>query len=332
LAAIVIAFAATQEVAPLARFEPQDVAANAIVTSIHVSASGMVPFLSWQSTLTRLVSSQPDFLSVEILPTHQGSAQWQIIQRFTRPEALERWLGLPLRQALMDELLPLKAPDGSGMREDIAPDYHALGGVTEVITTIVESGREAEFLAWTEAIQAAQSRFPGYMGSFVHAPVAGHSPHWATLVRFATPAQLDAWLGSSERRALLDRADPTMSRWSSRRLAGGFGSWFGPNETGAAPPAWKQTAIVLLVLFPVVILEMRFLSPHLAGLPTTLGTFIGNAVSVCLVSWPLAGLAGAAMAWWLKPPAAHRQRNEIGGAAVMTALYAAEIGLLSLLF
>jgi antibiotic biosynthesis monooxygenase (ABM) superfamily enzyme len=308
------------------------VSATAIVTSIHLSASGMAPFLSWQSTLTRLISSQPGFLSVEILPTHQGSAHWQIVQRFTEPDALDGWLANAQRQALMTGLLALKAPDGAGMREEIAPDYHALGGVTEVITTVVEPGREAEFLAWTEAIQAAQARFPGYMGSFVHAPVAGHSPHWATLVRFATPAGLDAWLGSNERRALLDRADPAMSRWSSRRLAGGFGSWFATDAAGVSPAAWKQTAIVLLVLFPVVILEIRFLSPHLAGLPTTLGTFIGNAISVCLVSWPLAGLAGAAMAWWLKPPAAHRRRNEIGGAAVMIALYAAEIGLLSLLF
>lgn len=292
----------------------------------------MDPFLSWQSTLTRLISSQPDFLSVEILPTHQGSAQWQIVQRFTHAAALDRWMANAHRQTLMAELMTLKAPDGAAVREEIAPDYHALGGVTEVITTVVEPGREPEFLVWTEAIQAAQSHFPGYMGSFVQAPVAGEAPHWATLVRFATPAQLDAWLESGERRALLDRADPTMSRWSSRRLAGGFGSWFGPDVAGASPPAWKQTAVVLLVLFPVVILEMRFLSPHLAGLPTTVGTFIGNAISVCLVSWPLAGLAGAAMTWWLKPPAAHRWRNEIGGAAVMMALYAAEIGLLSLLF
>lgn len=306
--------------------------ASAIVTSIHLSASGLAAFLSWQSTLTRLISSRPDFLSVEILPTHQGSAQWQIIQRFTGAAALDRWMADAQRQALMAELASLAAPDGAGMREEIAPDYHAFGGVTEVITTVVEPGREPEFLAWTEAIQAAQARYPGYMGSFVQAPVGGALPHWATLVRFATPAQLDAWLGAPERRELLDKADPAVSRWSSRRLAGGFAGWFGADAGGAAPPAWKQTAIVLLVLFPVVILEMRFLSPHLAGLPTTLGTFIGNAISVSLVSWPLAGLAGAAMAWWLTPPAAHRRRNEIVGAALMIAFYAAEIGLLSLLF
>ncbi len=177
----------------------EDVGANAIVTSIHLSASGTDAFPSWQSTLTRLISSQPDFLSVEILPTHQGSAQWQIVQRFNQAGALERWLANPQRQALMAELMTLKAPDGAGLREEIAPDYHALGGVTEVITTVVEPGREDDFLVWTEAIQAAQSRFPGYMGSFVQAPVARALPHWATLRALRHP-------GSTRRLAGVERA------------------------------------------------------------------------------------------------------------------------------
>ncbi len=314
------------------RVGSEEISVSAVVTRIRLNDGGREPFLTWQSSLTRAISSQPDFLSVEILPTYHGSAEWQIVQRFTHAAALEGWLANPQRQALMDRLASLKAPDDAGLREEAAPDYHALAGVTEVITTVVEPGREPEFLAWTEAIQGAQSRFPGYMGTFVQAPVAGDPPHWAALVRFATPMQLDAWLGSSERRALLDRADPTMSRWSSRRLASGFGSWFASDAAGAAPPAWKQTALVLAVLFPVVILEMRFLSPHLGGLPMTVGTFIGNAISVGLVSWPLSGLAQRAMGWWLHPPAAHRQRNELAGAVTMIAFYGAEMGVLALLF
>ncbi len=314
------------------RVGSEEIRVSAIVTRIQLSDAGREPFLSWQSSLTRLISSQPDFLSVEILPTYDGSAEWQIVQRFTQAAALDRWLANPQRHALMAGLASFKAPDGPGLWEEAAPDYHALAGVTEVITTVVERDREGEFLAWTEAIQGAQSRFPGYMGTFVQAPVAGDPPYWAALVRFATPQQLDAWLGSRERRALLDQADPTMSRWSSRRLASGFGTWFTPDATGAPPPAWKQTALVLLVLFPVVILEMRFLSPYLGGLPMTVGTFIGNAISVGLVSWPLSGLAQRAMGWWLHPPAAHRRRNELGGAMTMLALYGAEMSLLALLF
>lgn len=305
---------------------------SAIVTRVRIDAGAVAAFAAWQAALTRLICAQPGFVSVEILPTYDTSPEWQVIQRFAGPAALEAWLAHPPRQALLAELVAMKDTAAPDPQDEAAPDHHAFGAVAEVITTAVEPGREAEFLAWSETVQAAQSRFPGYMGTFVQAPVAGDPPRWAALVRFAKPRQLDAWLASDERRALLDRADPTMSHWSSRRLAGGFGAWFGANEAGLRPPAWKQTALVLLVLFPVVMLEMRFLSPVLAGLPIAAATFIGNAISVALVSWPLVGLAQRAMAWWLDPPADHRGRSETLGALVMVALYAAEMGVLSLLF
>ncbi|MBS9476571.1 antibiotic biosynthesis monooxygenase [Ancylobacter radicis] len=311
--------------------EIRSAAVSAVTTRIVVSPDAFDAFADWQAAFTRGASSHPGFLGLDILPAYAGSTEWQIIQRFVAHEALESWLAHPARAALLDSLAGLRAAGAPDMPEEVAPDYHAFGTVTEVITTVVEPGRENEFLDWTQAIQSAQARFPGYMGTFVQAPVAGDPPYWTALVRFSTPGQLDTWLASAERRERLASADPTMSHWSSRRLAAGFGAWFAPDRAGAVPPAWKQTALVLLVLFPVVGLEIRFLSPHLAGLPTAVATFIGNAISVSLVSWPLVGLARAGMGWWLAPAPAHRRRAEIGGALLLIALYAAEMGLLSLL-
>lgn len=88
---------------------------------------------------------------------------------------------------------------------------------------------------------------------------------------------------------------------------------------------------MLLVLFPVVMLEIRFLSPLTAGLPTAVATFIGNAISVSLVSWLLMGLATAALGWWLTPAPNRRRRIEFLGACVMLGLYAAEIALFTVL-
>lgn len=309
-----------------------DVRVSAVVSRLELDESRRAQFPLWHAALTRLISARRGFLSVEILPTHAESEEWQIVQRFASHEALESWLADADRHALFASLAAAGTPDLHDLTEEVAPDYHAFGTVTEVITTTVEPGREDEFRAWAEAAQTAQARFPGYMGTFVQAPVSGDPPYWTTLVRFQTPAQLDAWLASAERKALTDTADPTVSHWSTRRLAPGFGSWFAPGSTGAPPPAWKQTALVLLVLFPVVMLEIRFLSPHLAGLPTAVATFIGNAISVSLVSWPLVGLAQLGLRWWLHPPAARRRQAETGGALLLIALYAAEMGLLSLLF
>jgi antibiotic biosynthesis monooxygenase (ABM) superfamily enzyme len=307
-------------------------AVRAIVTRVLLTEAGPGGVGSWQAAMTRLISAQPGFLSVEFLPIHAGSAEWQVIERFATAEALGRWLADPRRAGLLAVLEPLRVPGGLRQVEQAAPDYHAAATVTEVITTVVQPGRRDDFLAWAESAQAAQARFAGYMGTLVQAPVGEGPPAWTTLVRFATPEHLDAWLNSAERHAFIDRADPTMSRWSSRRVAAGFGNWFPADASGRQAPGWKQTALVLLVLFPIVMLEMRFLSPHLASLPLAVATFIGNAISVALVSWPLVGFAQRAMRWWLYPPAVQRWRNEVGGAVLLMALYAAEMGVLSLLF
>ena len=89
--------------------------------------------------------------------------------------------------------------------------------------------------------------------------------------------------------------------------------------------------LTIPVLFPVVMLEIRFLSPLTAGLPPAVATFIGNAISVALVSWLLMRVATAALGWWLNPAPDRRRRVEALGAGVMLGLYAAEITLFTLL-
>jgi uncharacterized protein len=51
------------------------------------------------------------------------------------------------------------------------------------------------------------------------------------------------------------------------RLATSFPGWVPINPmTGKGPPNWKTALLVILGLFPIVMLEMRFLSPILASL------------------------------------------------------------------
>ncbi|MCS0501348.1 antibiotic biosynthesis monooxygenase [Ancylobacter mangrovi] len=305
-------------------------AVSAVATRVALREGAEAPFADWQAAFARHASSFEGFLSIEFIPAYARATRWEVIQRFRTHAALEGWIGDAGRAALLAGLAPMGEDGAAPIVEEAAPDFHAAAAVTEVITTTVAPGREAEFLGWSEAMQAAQARFPGYMGTLVQAPLSSEIPCWTALVRFDTPAALDGWMNSPERGALLGRADPAMSHWQSRRLAAGFGEWFAPQAGGA--PAWKQTALVLMVLFPVVMLEIRFLAPHLAGLSVAVATFIGNAISVALVSWPLVGLARAGMGWWLRPAEGHRARIEALGAAAVLTIYAGELGLMSLLF
>jgi hypothetical protein len=212
----------------------------------------------------------------------------------------------------------------AALDEAAAPDLHAQGSVTEVITTRVRSGMTSAFLDWHARIQQAQAEFPGYRGIYLQSP-SREQAFWTTLIRFATPGQLDAWLASSQRRRLITEAESLVESWSNRRLATPFAGWFPAEDGGGTPPNWKQTMVVLLLLFPIVMLELRFLAPLTRGLNPVFATFIGNAISVSLLAWPVIPIANRALCWWLRPPRAMARPIAHLGTALLLALYLAEI-------
>ena len=298
---------------------------TAIMTKVTFREGYEAQFAAWQSRFARMASVAPGFVSLEIIPAFAGSVEWRIIQRFQTSNFLERWQNLPVRRQSLLDLNPIRGGAEGDVLDEIAPDFHSLSCVTEVITTEIEPGCEESFQSWAEGVQAAQAQFPGYMGTLIQAPISAEIPYWTTLVRYSAPEQLEAWLASPERKALLERSDPLVSRWKSQRLANPFGGWFPTKPDQPPPAAWKQTSLVLLVLFPVVMLEIRFLSPLLTHAPMAIATFIGNAVSVSLVSWPLMKFAIALLGWWLTPDPKNRQRAELLGISTIAALYAVEI-------
>lgn len=92
-----------------------------------------------------------------------------------------------------------------------------------------------------------------------------------------------------------------------------------------APPNWKQAMVVLLALFPVVMAELRWLSPMLGNLEQALATFIGNALSVALLTWLLMPLMVRALHWWLVPAPAQARWTVPAGTVLIFGLYAVEI-------
>ena len=298
---------------------------TAIMTKVSLRADAAAAFAKWQAGLTRSITTAQGFVSVEIVAAFSGSSVWQIIQRFRSHDGLELWRTSKARAALLADLAPMREQN-TGVSDEVAPDFHSLSCVTEVITTVVEPGKEHVYRQWTETLQAAQATFPGYMGTLVQAPLPPEVSYWTTLVRFVTPAQLNAWLTSDARKAMLQKADPLVATWRSQRMPRPCAVWFESDPSrGPAPATWKQTTLVLLVLFPVVMLEIRFLSPYLASQHLAIATFVGNAISVSLVSWPLMPIAIYCLNWWLRPKPARRVYTEVIGALAMMALYSIEL-------
>lgn len=111
---------------------------------------------------------------------------------------------------------------------------------------------------------------------------------------------LENWLQSPERNAVLQESLPLISSLVSHHVISPYSGWFASiSKTGVQPPLWKQTLLILLVLFPIVMFEMKYLSPLTKNLNPALGMFIGNAISVALISFPMLPLAIHFLKWWL---------------------------------
>jgi uncharacterized protein len=83
--------------------------------------------------------------------------------------------------------------------------------------------------------------------------------------------------------------------------------------------------LVLLMLYPVVFLfgltVQTPLLTHAAGLPFAIALFIGNVVSVLLLS-RLVPWVSERFSWWLQPVGGSPARTNAAGAALVVALYA----------
>ncbi len=105
-----------------------------------------------------------------------------------------------------------------------------------------------------------------------------------------------------------------------------YAGWFASlAQKDILPPVWKQSMIVLLVLFPIVVFELKYLSLLTEGLNPSLVTFIGNVISVALISWPMMPIALFFLGWWLMPNTQHNRRKTLAGLLIVIALYLIEI-------
>lgn len=301
--------------------------AAVLVAKFSLRPGAESEFTTWQAKALTHAAASEGFLSSEISPGSAASGAWTVALRFRDADAREAWRQSASWRALIEESAALLA-EGSTVEVE-AKDDGSDAGVVEVIVTRVKPGKEGDYRAWETRIQQAQAKFPGYLGSYVQPPMAGELG-WTTLMRFATADHLNAWLKSDERAALLKEAEPIVDYAHLQRLDTSFPGWFPTDAaTGKGPPNWKAAMLVLLGLFPIVMLEARFLSPHLAALNSAASMFVGNVLSVALTTWMTMPLFIKAFGWWLFPPAgAPEARTNLLGTAVILLLYALEIALL----
>lgn len=289
-------------------------------------------FVCWQADLHEAMASAEGFVSLEIVAISRQENKWRITLRFNTEANCLLWQSSERYLSLLEFLKPLLASGTYIEIEKGASDSKAPFDtkVTEVFITELHPSKEKEFRAWSAKIHGKEAQFPGFCGVFVQAPTlqVGHAKHWITFLQFDSQENLDRWLNSSERQEILQQSNQLVASLENHRVISSYPGWFHAFTTSPqqVPPLWKQGMLVLLVLFPIVMLELKFLNPYTAHLNLSLGMFIGNIISVGLVTWPLMPVAILCMGWWLSPwKSNHPHWITFFGGCLLVMIYALEV-------
>jgi len=295
-----------------------------VVIAQRVRPGREADYLRWQAQINDQCRSFPGFQALEVVPPVPGVQEdYVVVFRFDSFPHLEAWLGSEARRDLLTQGHVLFVGDS---RQHVVADRGApTRGSGMVVSTRVKPGREREYQAWQSRIDAEAARFPGFVGNEVFPPIAGMQDDWVVVVRFDSAEHLQGWLVSDTRKRLNDEAGRLWDEARVESFSGAFPGWFGAGEArpgqSGLPPNWKQALIVLLVLYPTVMLLGLVLSPWLTALPLAVSMFIGNMVSVALLTWLLMPPANRAFGFWLTPTGARGGLVELRGIGIILAGY-----------
>lgn len=259
-------------------------------------------FEAWQTAMNTEASKYPGFIAAEINPPTAVQPDWVVVYRFNSVAHVQAWINSATRQERLTAGAQYFA--GPGTQQVIGGGVRASDPlVTVAVSHRVSPDQVPDFLAWQERLRLAESRFPGFRGTELFRPVAGVQDEWTALYRFENAADLDDWLISDERRALLAEGEQ-FSDYHSRTIDNSFGSWFAFDEHGhqAPPPSDFKTSIAVWVgLYPTVVLLTLAVAP--LHMPLWLGMLIGNLLSSFAVSYvAMPYYVNPLLKHWLRPP------------------------------
>ena len=301
-----------------------------LVSAIPVREGMRDQFLEWNGRVADALLASPGFTSREVIPPQtEDIKEWIFITRFDSIEHLRAWRASDARNRLFEEVKPLLDGEFTELVGDAAAQYHLENSVTEVILEQVAPGKEAAYQEWSNRIQQAQAASSGYQGGYSQPPKTSGAG-WMTLMRFSSIDDLNRWMNSPARKALLEESKDLVAASYQHRVDTSFPGWVPTDPTsGQAPPNWKVTMLVLLGLYPIVCLEILFLMKRLGqlGLKSALAGFVGNAISVTLVAYVTMPCLVRWLNWWLLPKPDAPKNVHWKGTLLVFALYALSVAI-----
>jgi len=318
---------------------------KSVATSFEISSAAEIQSLNFNLWLTDFAYGAlalKGFFSAEIIPpglapteTEQDQklpAIWSVIHRFDSEEACSAWLNSTERKSQLDGL----ASEFQGQVKECAAraSLSEHGSSVVAIETYVAPGKEDRYFQWKRKLEATQSSFPGYKGSYLQAPVPGRDNYWSSILHFGGTDALEFWLHSEQRLALVAENEEFEAATRLQVIGSTFPGWE-PTITGKpVTPAWKTACLVVLALYPILVVQRHYFVPLLNGLNMALAVAISSLCSVGVVSFICMPTLVKKFTWWLLPSTtetAQTTKIERIGTTIVLAIFLLEVVVLSYL-
>lgn len=274
--------------------------ATGIVT-LTVKSDRVREYAGWQHKMIQTASRQPGYLMAESVdPEDPDDPEFVSIFRFDSPESLNAWLTSKVRADLLAEISDAVVGDAK-VSIVLGKDVGHEEPVTAVITARVAPGQEEFYEDWQERMNRLQAKQPGNIGNAVQKPIPGMQDEWVIMTRYDSPENLERWMHSKARKKMKEEAEGLVTFQTMKKTRASFDGWFNFKDGQVPPRPWQQSAIVLLVLFPTIVLEILLLSPFISWMGMVPATFVSNVVSVILTGFVFIPAIIWMFKWWVRP-------------------------------
>ena len=304
---------------------PRPIAMKAIaVTIVHRVAEPDV-FDAWVCDVRAAAQAAPGFVALAASIRPDTPLDWAVAVAFESVDLLHEWLDGPTWKDLVHGaaargLLRLSSDlvivDGAVMPTGVS-----------IVSSSVADGMETDFHAAHVRLTLAASQFSGYEGTAVFPPDA--LGEWMSLIRFRTEPQLSAWLRSPQRTEVLPPVRSSLTKdfavfATTTPLGTTVRTVNGKTEM---TPSWKTAMLLLMVLYPMVMLQSKFVAPVIGkvGAQPWLSVWLSQVLSVALMQWWLMPTVSSWCGRWLDPVDGAGLRISLRGAAVAVIVYAASL-------
>ena len=133
-----------------------------------------------------------------------------------------------------------------------------------------------------------------------------HQMEYTVLSRWVDEAAAKKWRDNPRIKTVLRQIEDITGGAADMVVSSGFGLWFDHPQGGTSvrtepnlPPFWKRVVLSVIGVYPMLILLLELIGPHIGSLPRLLQDFILVVVLSALLTWPVMPWLSRLLKPWL---------------------------------